>query len=215
MASIMVGHARAPRTGDLLRSCLAEHGSAAHPYPSSGALGRGLEAARDLADAISFLCALHGRLPGVIDHAAATDGPRDGGEWLRGCAEAARLAVAAGPAPGTPGGAAAEALAIAQRHALATLARSERRGCPTGAALALAIDWNYVRTLLDHAAEWLGVERTPCLIEDSEALIALADRLPDSPGFERAMLFGAQQMLLQHRGLWDLLEARRQARASR
>jgi hypothetical protein len=29
---------------------------------------------------------------------------------------------------------------------------------------------------------------------------------------ERAILFGAQQLALQHRSLWDLLEARRQAR---
>ena len=30
---------------------------------------------------------------------------------------------------------------------------------------------------------------------------------------ERALLFGAQQLALQHRALWDLLEARQQARA--
>jgi hypothetical protein len=35
----------------------------------------------------------------------------------------------------------------------------------------------------------------------------------DSPSFERAMSFGAQQLLAQHRGLWDLLEARQAARA--
>jgi hypothetical protein len=29
---------------------------------------------------------------------------------------------------------------------------------------------------------------------------------------ERAMLFGAQQVFAQHRGLWDLLEARTSAR---
>jgi hypothetical protein len=35
----------------------------------------------------------------------------------------------------------------------------------------------------------------------------------DTPSFERAMSFGSQQLLAQHRGLWDLLESRQQARA--
>jgi len=35
----------------------------------------------------------------------------------------------------------------------------------------------------------------------------------ESLGIERAMAFGAQQILHQHRGLWDVLEARRLARA--
>jgi hypothetical protein len=33
-----------------------------------------------------------------------------------------------------------------------------------------------------------------------------------SPAMERAISFGAQQILAQHRGLWDLLEARQLAR---
>jgi hypothetical protein len=33
-----------------------------------------------------------------------------------------------------------------------------------------------------------------------------------TPAIERAILFGAQQLLVQHRGLWDLLEARAEAR---
>jgi hypothetical protein len=36
----------------------------------------------------------------------------------------------------------------------------------------------------------------------------------ESASFERAMSFGAQQLLAQHRGLWDLLEARKAARAA-
>ena len=33
------------------------------------------------------------------------------------------------------------------------------------------------------------------------------------PSAERAMAFGARQLLAQHRGLWDLLEARASARS--
>ena len=43
---------------------------------------------------------------------------------------------------------------------------------------------------------------------------AAADRLASSPTVERAMLFGAEQLLLQHKGLWDILEARALARAA-
>jgi len=32
------------------------------------------------------------------------------------------------------------------------------------------------------------------------------------PALERAIMFGVQQLLVQHRGLWDLLEARAEAR---
>ncbi len=41
---------------------------------------------------------------------------------------------------------------------------------------------------------------------------ALLAQTPLSPGVERAMLFGAEQFLAQHRGLWQLLEARASAR---
>ncbi|MGZ8285400.1 MAG: DUF6975 family protein [Allosphingosinicella sp.] len=34
------------------------------------------------------------------------------------------------------------------------------------------------------------------------------------PQVQRALLFGAQQILVQHHGLWDLLEARQQSRGA-
>src|SRR3546814_5364652 len=64
------GLARDVRAGDLLLACIARHGSAAHAYPAAAALLGGTEAWRNLADAVHFLCTLHGRLPGVVDHAA-------------------------------------------------------------------------------------------------------------------------------------------------
>ena len=42
--------------------------------------------------------------------------------------------------------------------------------------------------------------------------IDVATRAAETPGIERAILFGAQQLLIQHRGLWDLLETRHSAR---
>ena len=44
------------------------------------------------------------------------------------------------------------------------------------------------------------------------ATMSLVAALTTSPGIERAMTFGAQQVLAQHRALWDLLEARKSAR---
>ena len=118
MASLSVESAGV-RTGSLLAACVADHGSATHPWFGSIALLSGPEASRNLADAIHFLCALHGRHPGVIDHAATRTVDPGGGAWLQGAAAAAavernlltRLAVAAGPIPSTPGGGAATAAA--------------------------------------------------------------------------------------------------------
>ena len=217
MASVSVESAGV-RTGSLLADCVTQHGSATHPWFAGDALLCGPEAARNLADAIHFLCALHGRHPGVIDHAASRTLDPAGRAWLAAAAAAAaaertlltRLAVAAGPIPSTPGGGNSEAAIHAQRAALATLAQSDRKGTPLGAALAFACDWAPVRArVIETAARKLGVETAPAGFGDGETLRAVAD---DACGSERALLFGAQQLALQHRALWDLLEARAQAR---
>ena len=217
MASLSVESAGV-RTGSLLADCVAEHGSATHPWFGSHALLSGPEASRNLADAIHFLCALHGRHPGVIDHAAARTVDPDARAWLNAAAAAAaqertlltRLAVAAGPIPSTPGGSGSEAAIQAQRGALSTLAQSDRKGTALGAALAFACDWAPVRkTVIEAAAKRLGIEVAPHGFGDAATLRAVADEAGPS---ERALLFGAQQLALQHRALWDLLEARAQAR---
>ena len=208
--------------GARLAACVEEHGSAAHPWFADEALTAGAEGARNLADAVHFLCALHGRHPGVVDHAAGRTAEAPARAWLLNAGAAmgaerhylTRLAVAAGAAPGTPGGAASEAAVIAQRSALATLAQSDRRGCALGAALAFALDWQPVRALLDGAARRFGVEPPPCRLGGFDEIAALTDSAAQSASVERAMLFGAQQLALQHRALWDLLEARSQARAA-
>ena len=222
MASISVVKASGAGTGVLLSACVDEHGSAAHPYFASKALTEGPEALRNLADAIHFLCSLHGRQPGVIDHASGRTADPSARQWLVTASDAlaaerrflTRLAVAAGPVPSTPGGSESQAAVNGQRSALATLAQSDRKGCALGAAFAFALDWSRLRPVLDHAADRLGVEAAPCRLGSESEIQEAADGAGADVSIERAMIFGAQQLALQHRGLWDLLEARAQARAA-
>lgn len=217
MASRTVETARGIRTGSLLRACVADHGSASHPYLAGDALTRGPDAARNRADAIHYLCALHGRHPGIVDHAAARTVDADARAWLADAADAmaeerlylTRLSVAAGAKPSTPGATGSETAILSQRAALATLAQSDRRGCALGATLAFVVDWEAIRAVIDAAAVRLGVERHPCRLGGAAVAAEIADGSADC---ERALLFGAQQLSLQHRALWDLLEARQQAR---
>jgi hypothetical protein len=217
MATQSVETARIARTGSLLLACVAEHGSATHAWFESPTLAAGPDAARNLADAIHYLSALHGRQPGIVDHAATRTVEPAGRAWLTIAAAAmadervylARLSVAAGPIPSTPGGSGSETAILSQRAALATLASSDRRGCALGAALAFAADWLAIRRVLDAAAKRLGVDPRPLGLGDAATFREVADSAAEC---ERALLFGGQQLALQHRALWDLLEARQQAR---
>jgi hypothetical protein len=213
--------ARSEQVADLLVSLVNSEGSAGHRYPRADELTAGPEAMRNLADAAHYLCVLHGRFPGVIDHAARkTTHPAALG-WLSAAAEAfaaerallTRLAVATGPLPSTPRQAECETAVLQQRHALDMLAQSERAGCALGAAFALALDWHAVRAVLEAAARRVSIAPGDCGLPDEEETRTVAMTVADTPSFERAMGFGAQQLLVQHRGLWDLLEARQQARA--
>lgn len=180
------------------------------------------EPIRDLADAAHHLCQLHGIYPGVIDHAIRQARGEIERGWLESAARAfaderdllVRVAAAAGAAPSTPGQAACEAAAQQQRHAIETLSRSGRAGCATGAALALALDWDAVRDLLDIGADRLGISVPPRLLPPMEETAMVVGTLITDGSVERAMLFGAQQLFAQHRGLFDLLEARAGARAA-
>ena len=222
MASASVETAGGPLTGALLLARLAEHGSAAHPYAASRQLLRGATAGRDLADLIHYLCVLHGRYPGLIDHAAARVVEPEARAWLTSATYAfageraylARLAVAAGPVPSTPGSGGSDAAVLAQRHAMETLALSERRGCALGAAMALALDWAAIRTCLDAAAARFGIDAPAYPAADRGVVVALADHYAAPAPVQRALLFGAEQILVQHHGLWGLLEARREARSA-
>ena len=216
MASHPVEQAESGSAGALLALCVAAEGSAAHCW-----FARQNMHARDVADAIHFLCVLHGRHPGVIELAALRATEPAARAWLNDAADAmaderkllAKLAVAAGGAPSTPGSAQSEATVAGQRGALATLAQSDRHGCALGAALAFALDWRPVRAMLEGAAAKFGVDLPPFQLGQEDEIRLVADVIGENPLAERALLFGASQLVRQHWGLWDLLEARAEARA--
>jgi hypothetical protein len=114
--------------------------------------------------------------------------------------------------PSTPGAAETEATMNAQRNALEILATSERRGCALGAAAALAGDWWPIRRILDRAASRAGLDSPAPALPDEVSVITAIDAASDTMAAERALGFGSEQLLLQHRGLFDLLEARSEAR---
>lgn len=206
-------------TTSAFTALVVSEASASHPHVRSLLSLDNARAARNAADALHHLSMLHGRHPGVIDHAAT--GTRDTvlRKALFALADAfeaerhalGRLVVAAGPIPSTPGQAQTEASVIAQHHAIDMLAQSERQGCALGAALALALDWHAIRCVLDGAARRFSVEIPASKLPPVPSLAAIVDGCQGA-ALERAVLFGGQQIVTQHRGLWDLLESRAVAR---
>ena len=199
---------------------VAGEGLARHPYLSALLEGAGRHAGRDLSDAVHLLCSLYGRYPGLVEIALQRCPSGPVREWLTHASEAfererlylVRLTAAVGPLPSTPGAAETEASLVAARHALETLAMSERDGCALGAATALVCDWWPVRRLLDRAAARVGTEAPAPSLPDEASVVEVVDRATTSPGSARALAFGGEQLLLQHRALFDLLEARAEAR---
>lgn len=211
-----------PRTGiaDMLAALVSGEGTGGHAYPPAGALTRDSCATRNLADAVHYLGVLHGRQPDLIDNAALRHPATPVGAFLTRAADGfaaergylARLSVAAGPLPSTPGQADCENTVLSQAHALSMLARSDRIGTALGAAAALLLDWRRVRMVLDVAAERLGLDTPPCRLPGAGETLDAVSVAVTGPGMERAVAFGAQQLLLQQSGLWDLLAARASAR---
>lgn len=209
----------------LLDALVRAEGSAAHPYVQqivNAPVSATMRALPDLADIAYYLCLLHGRHPGVIDHAASRSADNGARAWLLQAADAfageraylTQVTVAVGPAPSTSGQADCETIVSQQRHALDMLAQSDRRGCAMGAAMALALDWRSIRKLLDIAAIRVGLEPTPCTLPLPVETLAVADAIGGDDGIDRAIQFGARQLLAQHRGLWDLMQARAAIRAN-
>lgn len=206
---------------ELLDALVAGDGTGAHPHVRSGALSSGPEAMRNLADAVHFLCLLHGRYPGVIDNAARKAVDPASRQWMDEAANAfaqeraflSKIASAVGPVPSTQGQAQCEAAVSAQRKAIDMLAESDRHGCAVGAAIALTLDWRTIRVLLDISALRLDLTPPTCTLPDLRDTARLAGTIADTPAVERAMAFGAQQLITQHSGLWDLMAARTTSRA--
>ena len=199
---------------------IASEGCARHSYLNSLLEASGRHSGRDLADSVHLLCSLHGRYPGLIEIALqrCPKGPIQ--DWLNRASEGfererlylVRLTSAVGPMPSTPGAAETESSLVAARHALETLAMSERNGCALGAATALVGDWWPLRRLLDRAAARVGTESPAPSLPDETSVVAIIDRGAENPASARALAFGGEQLLLQHRALFDLLEARAEAR---
>ena len=199
---------------------VASEGCARHSHLNALLESAGPHSGRDLADAVHLLCSLHGHYPGMIEVALQRCPKGAVHEWLSRASDAfererlylVRLTSAVGPLPSTPGAAETEASLVAARHALETLATSERDGCAIGAATALVGAWWPIRRLLDRAASRAATEAPAPSLPDEASVVAIVEHAGQSLGSARALAFGGEQLLLQHRALLDLLEARAEAR---
>jgi len=219
---MMADASQRPEDGpaDLILAMVARDGTAASHH--ARALADPGAPLRDLADAIHALCVVHGTFPGMVDHATAHGVDTLAPAWLARAAGAmaaerallVRLAAAAGPLPSTPGQASAAAAILQQRDTLALLARSDRLGCATGAAAAFVLDWVAIRGLLERFAVRLGEEAAASFAAARNDAVAMLRGLALPPARVRALTFGADQLLTQHRGLWQLLESRAAARGA-
>jgi hypothetical protein len=200
---------------------VASEGCARHPHLQTLVDATGRHAGRDLSDAVHLLCSLHGHYPGLIEIALQRCPEGAAQEWLVRASEAfererlylVRLTAAVGPLPSTPGAAETESSLLGGRRALETLAQSERQGCALGSATALVGDWWPIRRVLDRAAVRAGVETPAPSLPDEASVVRVIGSVAGTPSSGRALAFGGEQLLLQHRALFDLLEARAEARA--
>ncbi len=169
-----------------------------------------------IADIAHFINISHGRHPGIIDHAANKIVDDVARKWLveaiDGFAAERRflnaLTVAAGPIRRHIGQDKITALIAGQSKNFEMLATSDRRGCPAGAALAFVIDWQQTRPLLERIALHIGMEPSSPSLPSVQDCTTLVNGLSNDDAQSRAMGFGAQQMLAQQRGLWQLIAAR-------
>jgi hypothetical protein len=206
-------------TASAFTALVVSEASASHPHVRSLLSLDNARDARNATDALHHLSMLHGRHPSVVDHAAMSTRDTGSRKALFALADAfaverhalGRLVVAAGPIPSTPGQAQTEASVIAQHHAIDMLAQSERQGCALGAAIALALDWHFIRCVLNAAAKRFSVDLADSTLPPAASLTAIVDECKGA-ALERAVLFGSQQIVTQHRCLWDLLESRAVAR---
>src|SRR5256885_16428840 len=185
---------------------VAGEGCARHSHLNRLLEATGSHTGRDLSDAVHLLCNLHGRYPGLIEIALQRCPDGEAQSWLIRASEAfererlylVRLTSAVGPMPSTPGPAETETSLAAARHALETLALSERNGCALGAATALVGDWWPIRRLLDRAASRVGIDAPAPSLPDETSIIEVIERAAETPAASRALSFGGEQLLLQH-----------------
>ena len=93
-----------------------------------------------------------------------------------------------------------------------TLSAKQRAIPAIGAATALVGDWWPIRRLLDRAATRVSIEAPAPSLPDEASVIEVINLAAAQVPSARALAFGSEQLLLQHRALFDLLEARAEAR---
>ncbi|MEZ5708718.1 MAG: hypothetical protein R3E02_04935 [Blastomonas sp.] len=216
-----LAHANPPKSApSSLSEALSQGASERHAFVHAMLDRDSPPAAADLADVAHFICLLHGRYPGLIDYAATRSADPELGKWLASACEGfagerallTKLTVAAGPIASTPGQDQCTPAIIALRSALNNLSQSDRNGCAVGAAFALAIDWTTIRAVLEIIARRVGMEARECQLPELAETVELAGIAGQDRLIERAMAFGAAQMLQQHQLFWDMLAARRTSR---
>lgn len=214
-----------PNLSTLVATLVDNDGTAAHGYCAPAVARDRQSFVRDLvdfADFVHLVTLLHGQIPGLIDYAAARTVEVPARAWLLQGIEAfiaerhylSQLNVAVGPLPSTSGHNETVTLISQQRHAIEMLSQSDRRGCALGAAVALTLEWALIRAILDAGAIRLGIEPPDCGLPTRQETLDLLDAMPDPQRLSRAIEFGVTQLLGQHRGMWDLLQARAQVRAT-
>jgi hypothetical protein len=213
--------------GAVLNSLVDDGGSAS----ITGQLRKYIETSRDpnglrprtnvlrpalIADIAHFMCVSHGRHPGVIEHAATKILDEEARAWFVAAIDGFiierdflnRLTVAAGPIRSHSGQDKISALLANQAKNFQMLATSDRKGTAAGAAIAFVLDWNASRPLLNSVATSLDLTITANMLPDTAACEAFANAIAKSDNQVRAMTFGAQQLLAQQLGLWQIVAAR-------
>jgi hypothetical protein len=66
--------------------------------------------------------------------------------------------------------------------------------------------------VFDRAADRIGIQKPALILPDQDSIVRVISDGTDGLASERALGFGGEQLLLQNRGLFDLLEARAAAR---
>ena len=204
-----------------LDPALFDEGAGAHPWVRRLASDPDRAAGPDLADAVHWLALLHGGAAGLVDGASLRTRSERERRFLNGAFDAwqseraalSTLAVAVGPVPSTPGQHADEATTATLSRAIATLATSERDGVSLGAATALIVEWHGLRALMERAAERFGGDISPCVLPPQPDLLATVAGFVDAPGMERAMAFGARELVRRHGTFVAMLQRRSAARA--
>jgi hypothetical protein len=119
-----------------------------------------------------------------------------------------RLTVAAGPMHSHSGQEKVTAVLANQANSFEMLATSDRKGCAAGTAIAFVVDWQATRPLIDGVALLLGISPPADKFPDLNDCFELAGLLAENERVERAMRFGADQVLAQQRGLWQIIASR-------